>query len=64
MEKTKIKPVLQKMKVGAKCKFDILKANSVANTISSRMVEARLEGRKYSLKRDYDKRTVIVTRIS
>lgn len=64
MEKTIIKPILQKMNVGEEREFPILKATSVSNTVSQRMIQERLDGKRYTVKRDWERRKVTVTRVS
>lgn len=64
MEKTTIKPILQRLEVGDECEFPILKATSVSNTVSQRMIQEKLDGKRYEVRRDWDKKTVTVTRVS
>lgn len=64
MEKTTIKPILQRLEVGDECEFPILKATSVSNTVSQRMIQEKLDGKRYTVKRDWERRKVTVTRVS
>lgn len=63
MERITIKPKLQNMSVGDVCEFPILKATSVMNTVSQRLIQERLDGKRFAVRRDWDKKKVYVTRV-